>query len=220
MFIINKLITKFSSKVKENKLVKSSKFFFVYKYFIPRDFRLNYKPVFWFGATVGILSGLICTVAVFLADGTLTLVLLAIGSVPQGISYGIINYYRHLASCIGQADENSRSWQIAIVVTGGVFAGIVGPWVSTLAVHMIPGHEYVGSYVFITVANLLHFALLMFVKLDRLPLGKLNLFFAIIIQFWKNPLFSLFYIFNNRLYIKIIIEFKGERDESGKIVRV
>lgn len=73
------------------------------------------------------------------------------------------------------------AWQIAIVVSGGGFGGVFGLGLSTFAAQMIPSHRFIGTYFFITVANLLHLTMLTFVKLDDLLLRKI-----MHISFYRN----------------------------------
>lgn len=127
--------------------------------------KVGYKKIFVVGTIFGIIGSAIC-VGALLAPPTAGLILYIIGLIPQGFAYGIVNYYRHVAALMGGLDEGTKSRYIAIVITSGALAGVAGPGMASLTQYLIPGREFLGTYIFIGIIEILHFIVIIFTKLN------------------------------------------------------
>ena len=140
---------------------------------------VGYRKVFYAGTLLGALSGGLCILAVVLHDdGTLSpvgsFVLLAAAIVPQGVAYGIVHYYRHVAAVVGKlaaARDGLTATQataraVAVVISSGALAGVVGPGLADLCNGMIPNYRFAGSYGALIVVSFMHTAVLCLTDVD------------------------------------------------------
>jgi MFS family permease len=128
--------------------------------------RFGYKKVFMLGTVLGICGGIVAFCAAF-CTGQLSLTLLVLGEIPLGLGYGIVQYYKHVASIYGSVNKlSSRAWNIAIVITSGAISGAAGPTIVAVTQNMIPGRKYAGMYIVMSAVNLLHLISLKFVELN------------------------------------------------------
>ena len=116
------------------------------------QFFQSYKLVFVLGGTVGIAGTFLSFVSVFWGGPVSgvyqnwSFYVLCLGCALQGLSYGVIHYYRHVAAS-ELAPENAKGWAIGIVLSGGIVAGALGPQIAALTRDIIPHVEYGGTYV-------------------------------------------------------------------------
>jgi hypothetical protein len=84
----------------------------------------GYKVVFVLGATLGMIGSVANFLAVYLGSpgSSWAFPILCVGCGLQGVSYGVIHFYRHCAATELSTDS-FKPWAIAIVLSGGIIAG-------------------------------------------------------------------------------------------------
>lgn len=121
--------------------------------------RLGRKPGFWFGCLGSLTGSLIYALAVWRGD----FVLYCLGAVPAGMGWGITQHLRFAAAEVAATDAKPRA--IALVLTGGVLAAIIGPEIVKRTNMLIPPQEFLGTYLCLTVLPVLAAILLGIAKL-------------------------------------------------------
>ncbi len=128
-------------------------------YFMRRHGR---RAGFMLGAVIGVIGGIICTIAVH----TNTFWLFGLGGFLLGVFNGFALYYRFAAA--DTASVEFRSKAISLVLAGGVLAAIIGPEIAKFSRDLF-ATEFAGTYMSITFLPLICFVLLPMV---RIPLEQ------------------------------------------------
>ena len=118
--------------------------------------RFGRQRGFLLGATVGVLGGALCMLAVFLAKFWL----LCLGTACVGVYICFANYYRFAAADL--VPWESRAKVIAIVMAGGVASGFIGPTLASYTYDLFAPVLYAGVYLgliglYVTVAVMMSF---------------------------------------------------------------
>jgi predicted MFS family arabinose efflux permease len=121
--------------------------------------RLGRRNGFIVGACVAFIAGLVASYAVVAAN----FILFSFGLALVGISAAFGQQYRFAA-----ADSVPEQWKaraISFVLLGGVLAGFFGPRLSFLAKDWLPGGEFSGSFLVISVLSSVAILVLLFTRL-------------------------------------------------------
>lgn len=122
--------------------------------------RIGRRGGFTVGAMIGIISGLVSTVAIYQQS----LPLLCLGTFLQGSSTSFAWYFRFAAA--DAADPTRRAKAISLVMAGGVLAGFIGPQVAKWAVDWLSPHIFAGVYL---ATSMLAAGVLVLVQGVRIP---------------------------------------------------
>ena len=122
---------------------------------------------FTIGSVLGVIAGLISFVAIYLNS----FVLLCVGSLFLGLSSAFAWYYRFAAA--DMADDNFRPKAIALVMAGGVVAGIAGPATAKWAVNWFEPMVFAGVYLMIAVFAGVATLFLQGIRIPRLTKAEL-----------------------------------------------
>ncbi|MCZ6447415.1 MAG: MFS transporter [Alphaproteobacteria bacterium] len=136
---------------------------------VPASFmmrRFGRRTGFQVGASIGILAGLICVVA--LMGGHF--VLFCVGSALVGVVNGFALYYRFAAADC--ADEENRSRAISLVLAGGVVAAFSGPNLARITVDALGDVAFTGSFAAFAGIQVVTISLLVFVNIPGLSAGE------------------------------------------------
>lgn len=125
--------------------------------------RLGRRPGFLFGAAAGCLGCLVFALGVWHADFTLY----CLGAIPTGLGFGIAQHYRFAAAEVATAGYRPRA--IALVMTGGVLAAILGPEIVKRTSETLLPHLFLGTYLVLACLPVLCAVLLGFVRLPPPP---------------------------------------------------
>lgn len=103
--------------------------------------RIGRRAGFTIGALIALISGAISLYAIY----TQSFELLCIGALLTGFSSAFAWYYRFAAA--DAADEAYRPKAIALVMAGGLIAGILGPQTAKWSLHWLDPMVFAGVYV-------------------------------------------------------------------------
>eukprot|EP00457_Paulinella_chromatophora_P003520 gb/GEZN01003528.1/.p1 GENE.gb/GEZN01003528.1/~~gb/GEZN01003528.1/.p1 ORF type:complete len:695 (-),score=6.81 gb/GEZN01003528.1/:7-2091(-) len=120
----------------------------------------GYRNVFLFGGFISIAGSLMCCAAIIWHK----FLLLVAGIFVQGFAQGFVNYYRHAAAS-EFGPLAGKDYVISIVLTGGVFGCILGPYM-VARTHKLLGHKlmFLPSFAILAGTNLVHIIILWFQK--------------------------------------------------------
>ena len=127
--------------------------------------RVGRKRGFSLGASVGIVSGACCALAVYLHS----FALLCAGNVIFGVYNACAQYYRFAAADAASASFKHRA--ISLVLAGGIAGGVVGPESTKLTKDAL-GTAFLGSYASLIVFAALALALVQGVKIPPLTAAE------------------------------------------------
>jgi len=125
--------------------------------------RWGRRAGFSLGAVLGIVGGLLCTLAVFTAD----FLLLCFGSLLLGGFSAFSMYYRFAAA--DTASNAFKSRAISLVLAGGVLAAVAGPELAKHTRELFAPVAFAGGYAAIAALCLLSLAILQFIRIPRPP---------------------------------------------------
>lgn len=148
----------------------------------------GYKLVFVLSACIGCAGSAICFVSVFWGAPTVmssvnasvifqpeqqeettylwSFVVLCFGCAFMGLAYGVIHFYRHVAAS-ELSSVSFRPWAVAIVLSGGIVAGILGPQIGSWTQDLLPNRPFAGTYVVLSGVLLLHILVVAAVRLPK-----------------------------------------------------
>jgi MFS family permease len=109
--------------------------------------RVGRKPGFITGAALGVLGGLIGAFGLWLGS----LWVLALGTFFVGTYQAFAQYYRFAAA--ESVDPEARAKAISWVLSGGIFAALVGPTLARFSAPLLP-QNYVGTFLILSVVSL------------------------------------------------------------------
>ena len=133
---------------------------------IPAGFvvgRLGRRPGFWLGTALAACGSL--TYAYGLWRGSF--LIYCLGAIPGGMGYGIAQHLRFAAAEVAAASAKARA--IALVMSGGVVAAVLGPEIVKRTHALIPAHVFLATYMALTVLPLISAVLLVFVSVPPPP---------------------------------------------------
>jgi MFS family permease len=108
---------------------------------------------FLLGATVGLVGGAVCVLAILLGSFALLLT----GLFVYGIYNAFGQYYRFAAADVAAPDQKSRA--ISLTLAGGIVGGFVGPWVGRVTRTLVEP-EFLASFVALALFPLIALALI------------------------------------------------------------
>ena len=110
------------------------------------------------GTAIGMAGGLICSLAIYLANFWL----LCAGMLVMGMYTAFGKYYRFAAA--DAASDSFRAKAISFTLAGGILGGIIGPEMAKRTKDMFADHVFLGSYLSLSCVCLL--AMLILSQLD------------------------------------------------------
>ena len=111
--------------------------------------RLGRRAGFILGAIVGTAGGLVS----FLALKRSSFLLFCCGTAAVGVFQAFAQYYRLAAA--DNASDAQKARNIAIVLSGGVIASVIGPFLAYLGDSLIFGVPHAGAYLIVAILALL-----------------------------------------------------------------
>lgn len=169
------------------------------------------KNVFVSGTVIGFIGSLICIGSLFCRN-VHALILFILGLTFQGCAYGVVNYYRHVAANMGVMEEGIKSWYVAIVISSGAVAGIVGPGIISASKPIFHDHAFLASNVCVAVIYIIHCILIYFttflVNLVKIPIVTPVVEPRSLLVIIKNPNY-LYAFFNGVISHSLMILFMG-----------
>ena len=117
---------------------------------------------FIIGACIGAVGGVIATVAIVRADFWL----LCLATLIYGIFAAFGQYFRFAAA--DTAPQEFKSKAISLVLTGGVVAAFVGPYLAKTGENLVPTDQFMGSYLFLIGLTVLIALVLAFLDIPNL----------------------------------------------------
>ena len=116
---------------------------------------------FMIGACIGALSGVMVLLAIVRSDFWL----LCAATLTYGVYAAFGQYYRFAAA--DTAPQDFRSKAISLVLTGGVVAAFVGPYLAKSGQNLVTA-EFMGSYIFLIGLTVLTALVLIFLDIPNL----------------------------------------------------
>jgi MFS family permease len=125
--------------------------------------KLGRKPGFLLGCAGTFIGTSIATIAVIRGDFTL----FCLGSIPNGLGFGIGQHYRFAAAEVAGAANRARA--ISLVMAGGVLAAILGPELVIRTKDSYGPVLFVATYLILCLLPLIGAALVCITKLPPAP---------------------------------------------------
>lgn len=126
--------------------------------------RIGTKATLLSGAAVAVVGGVLS----WLAMTRRIFVLLCLGTLAVGVYQAVANYYRYIAADCRPGKEKES---VALVLSAGVVAAIVGPIIATSTSHLLEP-LYAGSYVAVSVLGAAALCTLALLPIGRDALGE------------------------------------------------
>ena len=125
--------------------------------------RLGRKPGFYLGCAAALCGSLTFAYGVYSGS----FLIYCLGAVPGGLGFGISQHLRFAAAEVAAPESRPRA--IALVMTGGVVAAVIGPEIVKRTNGMLPPMTFLATYFSLTVLPLLTALLLTVVRLPPAP---------------------------------------------------
>jgi len=125
--------------------------------------RIGRRAGFMLGALLAIAGGMLATYGVV----SESFLLFSLAAVLLGVFTGIGNYFRFAAVDTATADFRARA--VSYVMAGGVIAALLGPNLAHWGAQLVPGVEFAGGYVLLTLLYALVFLALALLDIPRPP---------------------------------------------------
>jgi len=125
--------------------------------------RLGRKPGFFLGCFCALLGSLTFALGVYRGS----FLIYCLGAIPGGLGFGIAQHLRFAAAEVAAPEARPRA--IALVMTGGVLAAIIGPEIVKRTNDLLPPLTFLGTYFSLTALPFLAAMLLTVVKLPPAP---------------------------------------------------
>jgi MFS family permease len=137
--------------------------------------RLGRRAGFWLGIGLAVCGSLTFALGVWQQS----FLLYCLGAVPAGMGYGIAQHLRFAAAEVAAPEARPRA--IALVMTGGVVAAVIGPEIVKRTNMWVPDHQFLATYLFQLVLPVAAACLLSFTALPKaeprrgipVPLGNI-----------------------------------------------
>lgn len=110
------------------------------------------------GTALGVVGGLICSLAIYLANFPL----LCAGMMVMGMYTAFGKYYRFAAA--DAASDSFRAKAISLTLAGGILGGVIGPEMAKRTKDLVADHVFLASYLSLSVVCLI--AMLILSQLD------------------------------------------------------
>lgn len=123
--------------------------------------RLGRRPGFWLGIVLAIIGSLAFALGVWRGS----FLIYCLGALPAGMGFGISQHLRFAAAEV--ATEAARPRAIALVMSGGVIAAVLGPEMVKRTNLLIGAHQFLGTYLTQLALPLIAACLLAFTELPR-----------------------------------------------------
>lgn len=123
--------------------------------------RLGRKPGFFLGVMLLFTGSIVFGLGIF----TGSFLLYCLGAVPAGMGFGISQHLRFAAAEVAAAEARPRA--IALVMSGGVIAAVLGPEIVKRTNELLPAHQFLGTYMSQLALPLLGAGLLCFAALPK-----------------------------------------------------
>lgn len=124
--------------------------------------RFGYRQVFVAGAALGFVGGLVCAWALWLGSFSL----FCLGCVLAGVYQASALYYRFAAA--DSVDTTHKGQAIAWVLSGGILAALLGPWLGSRGLALSADQSgvatYLGAYLLTCGLTLIAVLLLAFLR--------------------------------------------------------
>ena len=133
---------------------------------IPAGFvfsRLGRRPGFWLGTALALAGSLIFALGVWRGN----FLIYCLGAIPAGMGFGIGQHLRFAAAEVAAPVARPRA--IALVMSGGVVAALIGPEIVKRTHAMVPAHLFLATYLTLTILPLIAAVLLVFVTVPPPP---------------------------------------------------
>jgi predicted MFS family arabinose efflux permease len=127
--------------------------------------RVGRRPGFWLGVVLMLCGSLSFALGVW--RGSFLIYCLA--AIPAGMGFGISQHLRFAAAEVAAPEARPRA--IALVMTGGLVAAVLGPEIVKRTNGTIPGFQFLGTYLTLLILPLLVALLLLFVRLPPAQRG-------------------------------------------------
>ncbi|CDG20282.1 Major facilitator superfamily MFS_1 [Xenorhabdus poinarii G6] len=111
--------------------------------------RYGRKMAFIMGSIVGIVGSLFACFAIIYQS----FILFLCSTFILGCSTVFNQYYRFAAAEIFD-DELNKKKSISIIIGGGVFGGILGPFIAMKGAFLIPGYTFLGTFILTTIVSI------------------------------------------------------------------
>ena len=125
--------------------------------------RLGRRPGFWLGVGVSLFGSLSFALGIWRSD----FLIYCLAAIPAGMGFGISQHFRFAAAEIAAVEARPRA--IALVMTGGVVAAVVGPEIVKRTNMLVPDFQFLGTYLTLLVLPALCAGLLCFIRLPPAP---------------------------------------------------
>ena len=125
--------------------------------------RLGRRPGFWLGTALSLTGSLIYAAGVWRGS----FALYCLGAVPAGMGFGISQHLRFAAAEVAATAAKTRA--IALVMSGGVLAAVLGPEIVKRTHALIPDHVFLATYLTLPALPLIAALLLVFVVVPPPP---------------------------------------------------
>lgn len=125
--------------------------------------RIGRRAGFMFGAALAVTGGVLATYGIV----SESFLLFSLAALLLGLFTGIGNYFRFAAVDAASFDYRARA--VSYVMAGGVIAALLGPNLATWGEGLLPGKEFAGGYVLLTLLYVAVFAALNWLDIPRPP---------------------------------------------------
>lgn len=125
--------------------------------------RIGRRAGFMLGAFLAILGGVLATYGAMSEN----FLLFSLAALLLGVFTGFGNYFRFAAVDASTADYRARA--VSYVMAGGVIAALLGPNLAHWGEWIVPGVEFAGGYVLLTLLYTLVFFALALLDIPRPP---------------------------------------------------
>ena len=133
---------------------------------IPAGFvfsRLGRRPGFWLGVGLSLLGSMSFALGVWRRD----FLIYSLAAIPAGMGFGISQHLRFAAAEVAAPESRPRA--IALVMTGGVVAAVVGPEIVKRTNMLLPAYQFLATYLTLLALPLICALLLIFIGLPPAP---------------------------------------------------
>ncbi|MEO8715785.1 MAG: MFS transporter [Acetobacteraceae bacterium] len=123
--------------------------------------RLGRRAGFWLGIVLALAGSLTFGLGIWRHS----FAIYCLGAVPAGMGFGISQHLRFAAAEV--AAPNARPRAIALVMTGGVVAAVIGPEIVKRTNMIVPDYQFLATYLTLLALPIVAFCLLRFIDLPR-----------------------------------------------------
>ncbi len=125
--------------------------------------RLGRRPGFWLGAGMSLTGSFAFALGVWRSN----FLIYCLAAIPAGMGFGISQHLRFAAAEVASPEFRPRA--IALVMTGGVVAAVIGPEIVKRTNMAVPGYQFLGTYLTLLLLPIICACLLVFTRLPPAP---------------------------------------------------